>query len=189
MSSARLKSAKVRAVHTPTAMPSGLGRAVRATLIAAAFAAAAPLNAYAGTDTDTFTVSANVVATCEVIADDLEFGDYNPVTAANLDAATTLSLTCTNGTAYNVALNVGTGTGASTATRYMANAGGTHFLGYTLYRNGGRTQLWGSAIGADTLNGTGSGAAANIDVFGRIQMNQAVPSGEYTDTITVTVSW
>jgi spore coat protein U-like protein len=164
---------------------------VKAILIAGAFAAAAfaPLNAHAGTDTDTFTVSANVISTCDIIANDLEFGDYNPVTAANLDAATTLSLTCTNGTAYNVALNIGTGTGASTATRYMANGGGTDFLGYTLYRNAGRTQLWGSTIGADTLSGTGSGAAANIDVFARIPMNQAVPSGEYTDTITVTVSW
>lgn len=163
----------------------------RTILIAGALAAAAlaPFNAHAGTDTDTFTVSANVIATCDVVANDLEFGDYNPVTAANLDVATTMSLTCTNGTAYNVALDLGAGTGASTATRYMANGGGTDFLGYTLYRNAGRTQLWGSTIGTNTLSGTGAGTAANIDVFARIPMNQAVPSGSYTDTITVTVSW
>lgn len=164
---------------------------VKTILIAGAFATAAlaPLNAHAANDSDTFTVSANVVATCQITANDLDFGDYNPVAAANVDAATTISLTCTNGTAYNVGLNLGAGVGASTATRYMSDAGAAHTLGYTLYQNAGRTTLWGSSIGSNTRAGTGTGSAATIDVFGRIAMNQTVPSGSYSDTITVTVTW
>ncbi|QGZ93832.1 Csu type fimbrial protein [Terricaulis silvestris] len=160
-------------------------------LIAGAFATAvlAPMNAHAGTDTDTFTVTANVLATCEIVANDLDFGDYNPVAASNLDAATTLSLTCTNGTSYNVGLDLGEGTGASTATRYMADSGDTYFLGYTLYQNAGRTTLWGANVGSNTLAGSGTGSAATIDVYGRVPMTQTVPSGNFSDTITVTVTW
>ncbi len=141
----------------------------------------------AQTDTDQFTVSATVLASCEVTANDLDFGDYNPVAASHLDAATTLSVTCTNGTPYEVGLNLGGGGGASTATRYMANGGEN--LGYTLYQDSGRTTLWGASAGDDTLAGVGTGAAATIDVFGRVPMLQAVPAGAYQDTITVTVTW
>jgi spore coat protein U-like protein len=143
--------------------------------------------ARADDDTDTFTVTATVLASCEISANDLAFGDYDPVAAANLDAATTLSVTCTNGTPYNVALDLGGGAGASTATRYMTSGGDT--LGYTLYRNAGRTQLWGETIGNDTLAGVGAGTPASVDVYGRIPMQQAAPSGDYQDTITVTVTW
>lgn len=156
---------------------------------AIAVCALTPATAHADSTTDTFVVSAHVVSSCEVVADDLSFGDYNPVTAANVDAATTLSVTCTNGTGYNVGLNLGGGAGASTATRYMVDGGAAHSLGYTLYQNAGRTTLWGTSVGSNTRAGTGTGSAATINVYGRIPMNQTVPSGNYSDTITVSVSW
>lgn len=161
---------------------------VKKILIAAAFTAlvCAPLNARADDDTDSFTVSANVVATCEVTADDLDFGAYNPITASHLDAATTLSLTCTNGTGYSVGLSLGDGASATVNTRYMDD-GDTHLLAYTLYQNAGRTLLWGSS--SNTKSGTGTGTAVVIDVFGRVPMNQTVPAGAYEDTIVVTVTW
>ncbi len=108
--------------------------------------------------------------------------------AANVDAATTLSVRCTNGTAYNVGLNLGGGAGASTATRYMVD-GSSNTLGYTLYQNAGRTTLWGTTVGSNTRSGTGTGNAVTIDVFGRIPMNQTAPTGNYSDTITVSVVW
>ena len=153
----------------------------------AALLVLAPSAAFAGSDTDSFQVTATVLASCDVTASNLTFGNYNPVTASHLDAATTLSVTCTNGTAYNVGLSLGSGTGASTTTRYMKQ--GSDQLGYALYRNAGRTQLWGTNTGTDTLAGTGTGSAATIDVFGRVPMQQAAPAGGYSDTIVVTVSW
>lgn len=162
-------------------------RTMKAIVVALGAACVWAEAAFADDDTDTFTVSANVLATCEVTANDLAFGDYDPVAPSNLDAATTLSVTCTNGTPYNVGLDLGVGGGAATATRYMVNGGDT--LGYTLYRNALRTQLWGETIGANTLSGVGTGSAATIDVYGRVPMQQAAPSGAYQDTITVTVTW
>lgn len=161
----------------------------RQTLTASLIAllAFAPGAANAGSDTDSFQVTATVLASCEVSASDLAFGNYNPVIAAHLDAATTLSVTCTNGTPYEVGLSLGDGTGASVTTRYMKK--GSDQLGYSLYRNAGRTQLWGASGGSETLAGVGTGSAATIDLFGRVQMNQAAPAGAYSDTIVVTVSW
>ena len=144
-------------------------------------------SAYADTDTDSFDVTAKVLASCDVTAGDLTFGDYNPVTASNLDGASVISLTCTSGTTYNVGLSLGDGAGASVATRYMTQGAST--LGYTLYQNAGRTTVWGTTIGTNTRAGTGTGSAVNIDVYGRIPMQQAVPAGDYTDTIVVTVTW
>ncbi len=182
MSSARLRSADARAVHTSKP------RNILAVLAAAA-CLAAPGLAHADSTTDTFTVSAHVVSSCEVIANDLDFGDYNPVVAANVDAATTLSVTCTNGTDYNIGMNLGDGAGASTATRYMVDAGAAHALSYTLYQNAARTTLWGTTVGTNTRAGAGTGSAATIDVYGRIPMSQTAPSGNYSDTITVSVTW
>ncbi|MET0182525.1 MAG: spore coat U domain-containing protein [Caulobacterales bacterium] len=153
-------------------------------LCAASLLFAAPV--YAGTDDDTMDVTATVLATCDVIAQDLSFGNYDPIAASNVDAATTVSLTCTNGTPYHLGISLGAGTGASMATRYMKQ--GANQLGYTLYQNGARTTLWGTATG-DSLAGSGTGSAATINVYGRIPMQQAVPAGSYSDTITVTVTW
>ncbi len=157
-------------------------------MMAAAIAlAGSPAPAQAGNDDDSFQVTATVLAACEIVAQDLAFGDYDPIAASNLDAASTLSLTCTNGTPYELSMSLGTGPGATPAARYMLN--GSDPLAYVLYRNAGRTQLWGQSAGSDTLAGTGTGAPVTIDVFGRIPMQQAVPAGAYEDTLTVTVTW
>jgi len=153
------------------------------TALALACALAAP--AYADQDDDSFQVTATVLATCEVTAQDLEFGDYDPIAPGHLDAATTLSLTCTNGTPYELSMSLGGG--ETTASRIMYD--GAEQLSYVLYRDGARTQLWGVNGGVDTLDGAGTGAPVTIDVFGRIPMQQAAPAGDYADTITVTVTW
>lgn len=143
--------------------------------------------AWAADATDSFVVRATVLASCEVAAEDLDFGDYDPVHAAHLDVAGELSLTCTNGTPYELALSLGDGPGASAATRYMQQ--GVNTLAYALYRNAGRTLPWGENDGVDTLAGTGTGAPVTIDIYGRVPMQQAAPAGDYEDIIVVTVTW
>jgi spore coat protein U-like protein len=139
------------------------------------------------TASTTMNVTATVLSTCSVSATDLAFGNYNPISGANLDGATSISVTCTNGTGYNVGISAGGGTGATVASRKMTN--GANTLNYTLYRDAGRTNVWGVTIATDTLIGTGSGAAQPIDVYGRVPGSQAAPSGGYTDTVTITVTY
>jgi spore coat protein U-like protein len=178
MSSANDQKAQKHAVHIWRAI------AFDALRIFVALALLAP-PAFADTDTDSFDVTATVLATCDVTAQDLAFGNYNPIAAANLDASTTLSVTCTNGTPYTIGLSLGDGTGASVATRYMKN--GANQLSYTLYRDSLRTLLWGQS--SNTLAGTGTGSAASVTVYGRVPMQQAAPAGGYSDIIVVTVEW
>jgi spore coat protein U-like protein len=62
-------------------------------------------------------VSATVASSCSVTATTLAFGNY---TLAQLDAISTITATCTNGTTYTVGLNDGTFAGATTTTRRMS---------------------------------------------------------------------
>lgn len=180
MSSARQQDAGARAVRNRGAF------GIRRFLLVCAVALA-PAAAHAGAASDTFEVTATVLATCEVSAQDLAFGNYDPIASAHLDAATTLSVTCTSGTPYQIGLSLGDGSGASTATRYMTQ--GSDTLGYALYQDSARTTVWGETLNGNTRAGVGSGAAAVIDVYGRVPMHQSAPAGPYSDTIVVTVTW
>ncbi|MGE0044470.1 MAG: spore coat U domain-containing protein [Hyphomonadaceae bacterium] len=158
-----------------------------AALAAGFFACAAP-SALAATDTDGMTVTATVIASCDVVADDLAFGNYDPVSGTPLDAETEIDVTCTNGTDYTISLNQGVGTGATVAARLMTSGADT--LTYALYQDSNHTIVWGQTIGVDTVAATGSGVAQTYDVYGRVPIHQTAPAGAgYTDTITVTVTY
>lgn len=146
-----------------------------------------PLDARAATDSDTMTVTATVIASCSVTADDLAFGDYDPVSSSPLSGATTIEVTCTNGTGYVVSLDEGAGVGASIAERLMTS--GSDTLSYTLFRDAAHTQVWGNASGVDTVDGTGTGVAEVLDVYGLVEALQTAPAGAYTDSVTVTVTY
>src|SRR5262245_66515796 len=90
-------------------------------LLRAALTAAliVPLATVAQSPTTTFKVTTNVQASCQVTANDLNFGNYSPNSATRSDAQSDLRVTCSPNVQYNIALNAGTGTGASTDSRKM----------------------------------------------------------------------
>ena len=162
-----------------------------ATRLLPVFAVAAVLSAgngdtpaLAATDTATLTVTASVAAVCNVQSATLAFGAYDPA-AANLDATTTVDLTCTPGTTYDVGLDGG-GSG-NVAARQMANGGAT--LNYSMYQDASRTTNWGDTVGTDTVSGTGGGGVVSHTVYGRIPTGQFVAPGAYSDTLTITVTF
>lgn len=136
--------------------------------------------------TDTFGVTASVGDACSVTASDLAFGTYDPLNVANTDGTTTMDVTCTLSTAYEVGLDAGTGTGTTT-TRTL-EVGGNE-LNYILSQDAGHTTNWGNSAGVDTVGGTGTGSGQTITVYGRIAALQNVPAGSYADTVTVTVTF
>ena len=140
--------------------------------------------AAAATATSTMAVSATVQATCGITASPLAFGTY---ASAQLDAATTLSVSCTNTTAYNVGLDAGTGSGATVAARKMSS--GSQTLTYAVYSDSGRSTVWGPTVGTNTVTGTGTGAAQTLNVYGRIAAGQLPTPGSYADTITATITY
>ena len=106
-----------------------------------------------------------------------------------LDTATsTVSVTCTNTTPYNVGLSAGLATGATVVTRSMTGPASA-LLGYQLYRDSAHSLNWGITIATDTLAGTGNGSAQPLTVYGLVPAGQYVAPGTYSDTITATVTY
>src|SRR5262245_54066149 len=131
------------------------------------FAAACLLQAIelplAATATSSFTVSITIAATCAInSASTLNFGTQGVLTA-NVDQTSTIQVTCTNTTPYNIGLDAGTGSGATVATRKMTSGGVT--VNYTIYSDSGRTTVWGNTIGTNTVSATGNGTGQNYIAY------------------------
>lgn len=131
--------------------------------------------AHAATATTNFNVTANVTASCSVIATDLAFGAYDPVVLK--DSTSTITVTCTNTTPYSVDV------GATPATRTMSGPGGAT-LNYGMYNDAPRTV----PFGVTGAVGTGLGQVYNV--YGRIPAGQfgATP-GAYSAVVNVTVTY
>jgi spore coat protein U-like protein len=156
-------------------------------LISAAALSVAP-SSFAGTKTATFQVSLNVQADCSIAANPLNFGSTG-VIDNNIDQTTSVSVTCTKGTPYTVALDAGSASGSTVANRTLGNSGGTAAVKFNLYRDEARTQVWGSVSGVDTAAATGTGDAQSITVYGRVPAQTAPIADTYTSTVTATVAF
>ncbi|MBC3918402.1 spore coat U domain-containing protein [Undibacterium sp. CY18W] len=142
-------------------------------------------SSFAATSTGSLSVSSTVLAACSVTGASLAFGSY---TNAQIDNSAAVSVTCTNGTSYNVGLDAGGGSGATMASRKMTGSvSGT--LSYSLYKDAGRSTVWGNTVGSDTAIGTGTGSAQSMSVYGRVPSGQNVDAGVYSDTVTVTLTY
>jgi spore coat protein U-like protein len=147
--------------------------------------------AQAATTTTTFQVTATVLKTCSVSAAALAFPDYTPGAGA-VTNSTNVAVRCTNGTPYTIALNGGTTAGGSITQRLMAN--GANTLQYNLFTTGGFTTLWGDGTTGSVISGTGAGVdtPAGHTVHGQLPdsaTNQSAVTGNFADTITVTVTY
>jgi spore coat protein U-like protein len=168
-----------------------MGKFLSATL-AGGFLAAGAANA--GTATSSFQVTATVLSTCSATASAVAFPNYTPgggVVTAN----GTISVKCTNTSPYTVALNAGSSTGDAFTQRLMTLAAGTATLQYNLYTTAGFATVFGDGTGTTAkVPGTGAGlaTAVNTTVYGQLldsAANQAAAPGNYSDTITVTISY
>jgi spore coat protein U-like protein len=166
-----------------------LSKAIKSALPAAVLGCLAlgltPTSAIAATVTTTFAVTATVQATCAVSATAMAFGTY---TAALASTSSTISVTCTNTTPYNVGLSAGLATSATVTTRSMTGPSSA-LLGYGLFSDAARTVNWGQTIGTDTVTGAGNGTAQALTVYGQVAAGQYVAPGAYTDTIIATVTY
>jgi spore coat protein U-like protein len=137
--------------------------------------------------TTSFQVRLQILDSCTVATPaTLDFGQQTALGSA-IDATTSISVTCSNTTPYNIALDAGAH-GSSVTARKM-QGGTSEQISYSLYRDSARTQNWGATVGTDTATGTGTGSAALHTVYGRVPSQSTPRPDTYTDTITVTVSY
>ncbi|RPE80220.1 Csu type fimbrial protein [Vulcaniibacterium tengchongense] len=142
---------------------------------------------------DTLTMNARAVlpGSCSIVADDLNFGTRASLASA-VDASTTLTVTCTSGTAYAVRLDGGRA-GNIAARRMYLNGSGPQAIAYDLYTHAARTQPWGDgSVGAVVEGvgaGTGLGTPQVLTVYGRVPAQATPVSGTYRDVVTATVEY
>ncbi|MDR3741348.1 MAG: spore coat U domain-containing protein [Terracidiphilus sp.] len=147
-----------------------------------------PTPAQAATATTTFAVTATVNSNCTVTANPLAFGTYS---GTALNVSTTIAVTCTNTTAYNVGLSAGNGSSASVTNRLMTNTatGSTQTLNYQLLSGSYTGTNWGNTSATNWVGGTGSGSAQTLTVYGVVPASQYPTPGSYADSITVTINY
>lgn len=144
----------------------------------------------------TFQVTANVPGSCVIDSTtNITFVDYDP-TSANatnaLDAAGSVSVRCTKGIAATVTLDQGSnpGTASTCANPLRQMASGTERLRYDIYSDSARTVAWGcDAANSRGFTSTSAATPETLQTFGRIPAGQDVPSGNYSDVVTVAVTF
>lgn len=169
----------------------GIAVVMGAALTAVGVPAASP-------QTQTFTVNLTITADCVVGAgSDINFGSAGYLTA-NIDAAGSFLVGCTEGTVPDITLNDGANSASCPGgfARCMKSATTSDYVGYELYQDGARTTLWTSADTITSVTGSGSvtggvpDADQTVDVFGRVPpQSTPTPASDYTDTVTATVTF
>lgn len=160
--------------------------AIPASLPVAALMASLAFTApHAATRTTTFQASASVAATCNInSAGVADFGS-RPGTQNNNTSSVTV--TCTNSTPYDVALDPGTGAGATVTARDLTGPEAA-LLNNSLFRDSAQALNRGNTVGTDAVV-AGNGVAQAPTVFGAMPAGQPRVPGSSTDTITVTVTF
>ena len=145
--------------------------------------------AQAATKTATINVSATVVDNCTISAGALNLGTFDGTN--NLAASSDITVRCSNGTDYTVDLSPGSS--GSYANRTLTS--GSNSLVYNLYTAGDFATVWGNGSGSTGRAsdiGEGMGTAITHTVHGRLLASQnqgAIDAGDYTDTITATITY
>lgn len=145
----------------------------------------------AGTNTAQFNVTLTLTANCAIAANALNFGSNGVLTTA-ISGQTTVSVTCSNTTPYNVGLDQGTVTGSTIAARLLAgtatgNTGTT--VSFQLYQDAGHGTVWGNSQGTNTVAGIGNGSAQSLTVYGQVPIQTTPKPDTYQTTITATVNF
>lgn len=150
--------------------------------ILAAFAWAGP--AHARETTGTVQVVVEVDTSCVLSATPLDFGTA-PILSSAIDSTSTISVKCSPGTAY--ILGIDNGQNYNGSRRMVSDAGAFPFfryVGYQVYRDPARSQVWGSGPGQGVTGIAAGTGAVDLTAYGRVPAAVILPT-EYRDVLTV----
>jgi spore coat protein U-like protein len=148
----------------------------------------------AGSQTSTVVVTASIPPSCTIGTAAIAFVAYDPVNehaTAPDDQTGDIVIRCTKG-ARGITVGLGNGANNSGAQRRMVNsADPTTKLDYEIFREPGRTTIWGPGDGGTARSGSdldGTGANVVVTMYGRIPPHQLqATAGSYTDTLVSTI--
>ena len=154
--------------------------------------------ASAGSTQGSFDVSATVSGSCVITsAQAIAFGNYDPTAAhasADLDGAGAVAVRCTAGST-NVLVSLDQGQHADAASSAEAPlrrmSSGDDFISYSLFKDAGRSEVWGAGGSADNVIAefTSSLVPVDLTTYGRIAGGQNASIGTYTDTVGINVTF
>jgi spore coat protein U-like protein len=150
--------------------------------------------ANAGTAISNFQVQLQIVAQCVINSTaTLNFGSPGVLGGSggttNTDQTTTLAVQCTNTTPYDIGLDQGTTTGALVSQRLLLNSVTNETINYNLFTDAPRSVIWGNTVSTNTVHATGTGASVIYTIYGRVPPQTTPTPGNYTDTVTVTITY
>jgi len=138
-------------------------------------------------------VSATVESNCEITANPLAFGKYDPLSKTDTLATSAITLTCVKNTSVTGVELDGIVTGT---TRQMKD--GTKTLDYQVFKAGNTAgaicdanswSVWGKGSDALTPGIAADASTKNYNLCGLIKAGQDVDAGEYKDTLTAEVKY
>ncbi len=137
----------------------------------------------------TFQVTAAVANACTLTSTALDFGSVDVLATTAAVGTSTVTATCTSGTAYTIGLDAGTN-GTDVADRSMLLTGGTALLDYSLSTVAAGGTNWDAVGGTNTAGGTATGLAQDYTVYGQITAGQTdAIAGAYTDSVVATIDF
>lgn len=128
--------------------------------------------------------SGALAAICTVTTQSITFGSYDTFSSQNLDSTGAVNISCDSAANYIIALSAGGGTFLQRTLIFT-----TRLLNYNLFTDAARTVIWGDgSSGTTTVSGTTSTTASHV-VYGRIPARQNAFVGNYSDNVTVTITF
>lgn len=138
-------------------------------------------------------------ASCGMVSgSSTNFGLYDITSTTPTDTVATITVRCENLDPGNpntsLTIAIGSGSGGSVNNRRLRHTGGSgDMLNYGLFRDSGRSAVWGVTPGIDAMTQVvkvqnNRTAQALFTIYGRIPQQQDVTPGDYVDTVQVTLS-
>jgi len=147
----------------------------------------------------TVTQIASAAVSCSINVTGPVFGVYNPLTPTPTVTTSIITATCTltgnTSTTVNLTSSYSTGSSGTYAARTMKS--GSNSLNYNLYFDAAFTQIRGDGTGGSQTGGGTLTLTPSLrtdttpisTIYGRIPAGQDVAPGNYSDTITVTITY
>ncbi|HRE42946.1 MAG TPA: spore coat protein U domain-containing protein [Terricaulis sp.] len=128
---------------------------------------------------------------CEASVSDITFAPFNPLTATQQEAIGVVDISCTGtlGIGSSVTVEILNAPSTSGGVRQMLGPGG-QVLHYRFYTQGG--QVWGQGAQGVTLPGpllTIAGWSTHADIFARFTPTPTLRPGDYSETVTVRITY
>jgi len=133
-------------------------------------------------------------AACELATSGIAFGAYGPLDEGHRDSRGQIEVVCSAaaGAAVSYAIRLSGGLGGGFRPRSMGRGGAK--LGYNLFVNPARSQIWGDGnAGTEvvaarfTMPEGGGPVTRSHPVYGRLFARQSVPVGAYSDAVQATL--